>query len=57
VPGYPVTPILFVLASAAIVANTLVTQSAVALRGIGVVAIGIPAFYLWQARRRRKTAA
>lgn len=56
VPGYPVTPILFVLASAAIVINTLLTQPGIALRGLVVVAIGVPAFYLWQAQRRRRTA-
>lgn len=56
VPGYPVTPILFVLASAAIVINTLVTQPGIALRGLVVVAIGVPAFYLWQAQRRQRAA-
>jgi APA family basic amino acid/polyamine antiporter len=57
VPGYPVTPILFVLASAAIVINTLFTQPGIALRGVVVVAVGIPAFYLWQAKRKRDTAS
>jgi APA family basic amino acid/polyamine antiporter len=55
VPGYPVTPTLFVLASAAIVVNTLVTQPGVALRGLVVVAIGLPAFWIWQTRRRPTT--
>lgn len=53
VPGYPVTPILFVLASAAIVVNTLMTQPGIALRGLIIVAVGVPAFYAWQAQRRR----
>ena len=53
VPGYPVTPILFVLASAMIVINTLVTQPGIALRGVVVVAIGVPAFYIWRAQRGR----
>lgn len=56
VPGYPVTPILFVLASGAIVVNTLMTQPGIALRGLIVVAVGIPAFYAWQAQRRSRKA-
>jgi APA family basic amino acid/polyamine antiporter len=50
VPGYPFTPILFVLSAAAIVANTLVSQPQRALVGIAVVLIGTPAFYLWKAK-------
>jgi len=57
VPGYPVTPILFVLASAAIVINTLLTQPGIALRGLIVVAIGVPAFYAWRVQRRRRATA
>jgi basic amino acid/polyamine antiporter, APA family len=57
VPGYPVTPILFVLASGAIVVNTLLTQPGIALRGLIVVAVGVPAFYAWQAQRRSRPTA
>jgi len=52
-PGYPVTPLLFVLSAAAIVANTIVTQPARAAVGIGIVLAGVPVFYLWRARRSR----
>jgi APA family basic amino acid/polyamine antiporter len=51
VPGYPVTPMLFVAAAGALVINTLVTQSLRAVIGLGVVAVGVPAFYLWRAKR------
>lgn len=54
VPGYPVTPVLFVAASAAIVLNTLFTQPGRALVGIGVVLTGVPAYLLW---RRSAVAA
>jgi APA family basic amino acid/polyamine antiporter len=53
VPGYPVTPILFVAASAAIVINTLVTQPARALVGLAVVFAGAPAYWLWRRVHRR----
>lgn len=49
--GYPVTPALFVLASAAIVVNQLRAQPAEALFGAAVVASGWPVA-LWVTRRR-----
>ena len=55
VPGYPVTPALFVIASAAIVLNTLATQPGRALLGLGVVLAGAPAYWLW--RRAQPTSA
>jgi APA family basic amino acid/polyamine antiporter len=50
VPGYPLTPILFVLASSAIVLNTLVTQPGRALVGIAGVLSGVPVYLLWRRR-------
>jgi APA family basic amino acid/polyamine antiporter len=54
VPGYPVTPVLFVAAATALVLNTIMTQSVRAAIGLGVVALGAPAFYAWRARRARQ---
>ena len=53
VPGYPVTPALFVIAAGALVVNTVATQSLRAAIGLGVVALGAPAYYLWRALRGR----
>jgi APA family basic amino acid/polyamine antiporter len=53
VPGYPLTPILFCASAAAIVLNTLAAQPRRALLGLGMVALGVPAFYAWRARGRR----
>lgn len=50
VPGYPVTPALFVLAAGAIVVNTVVSQPRQAAIGLGMVALGAPAYYAWRAR-------
>ena len=49
-PGYPVTPVVFIVVSAAIVLNTLVAQPAQALLGLGIILLGTPA-YLWWNRR------
>jgi len=53
VPGYPLTPALFVLAAAAIVINTVYSQPGQAAIGIGMVLLGAPAYVVW----RRKRAA
>jgi APA family basic amino acid/polyamine antiporter len=50
VPGYPVTPALFILAASAIVANTVVARPAQALAGLGIVLIGTPAYLFWRRR-------
>jgi APA family basic amino acid/polyamine antiporter len=48
VPGYPITPLLFVLSAAAIVINTIVHQPGRAAVGLGLVALGVPAFVIWR---------
>ncbi|MDB4876732.1 MAG: amino acid permease [Gemmatimonadetes bacterium] len=52
-PGYPVTPLLFAIAAAALVLNTMREQPRQAFIGICAVLLGTPAFYLWRARSRR----
>jgi APA family basic amino acid/polyamine antiporter len=54
VPGYPITPILFVLSAAAIVVNAIFTQPRTVLVGLAFVLLGIPAFVIWRARRIRQ---
>jgi APA family basic amino acid/polyamine antiporter len=53
VPGYPLTPILFVASAAAIVLNTVVSQPGRAAAGFGVMLLGSPAYLLWRRRRER----
>jgi APA family basic amino acid/polyamine antiporter len=50
VPGYPWTPLLFIIAAAALVGNTIATQPARAAVGIGVVLLGLPVYYIWRPR-------
>jgi APA family basic amino acid/polyamine antiporter len=58
VPGYPLTPFLFVLTAAAIVANPILlafrdpNQFRHLIVAIVLFALGIPAYYLWRRRSR-----
>jgi basic amino acid/polyamine antiporter, APA family len=56
VPGYPLTPIIFIVAAAALVANTIATQPLRAALGLGIVAMGVPAYFFWRHRARTHTA-
>ena len=49
--GYPVTPVLFLLAAGWLIVNTLLTSPRQALAGLGLMALGVP-FYLFWSRRR-----
>jgi APA family basic amino acid/polyamine antiporter len=46
--GYPVTPVLFILAALFIAFNTLLNQPVNALIGLGIILVGIPAYLYWQ---------
>jgi APA family basic amino acid/polyamine antiporter len=48
--GYPVVPALFLLASLALVASTLVERPRESLLGLGLVALGLPAYARWRRR-------
>ena len=58
-PGYPATPIVFILAAAALVLNTV--WSSLQSRddakkmaiGISIVLIGIPIYFIWRLRLQR----
>jgi len=51
VPGYPWTPLLFILAAAALVINTVATQPVRAGIGLGIVLLGAPAYLIWRSRK------
>ena len=53
VPGYPVTPVLFILSAAAIVGNTIYNQPGRAVVGLGMVLLGAPAYLLWRRGKSR----
>lgn len=45
--GYPVVPILFIAGSAAFVLNTLIERPVESLTGLGLLALGLPAYWYW----------
>jgi amino acid transporter len=46
--GYPVTPVLFILAALFIAFNTLANQPLNALAGLGIIVLGIPTYFVWK---------
>ncbi len=52
VPGYPWVPVVFIVSYMLILANILFSRPREALAGIGIVFLGIPAYFFWS---RKKT--
>lgn len=46
--GYPVVPVVFVIGSLAVVVNTLIEKPVESLAGLGLLALGLPAYLYWQ---------
>jgi basic amino acid/polyamine antiporter, APA family len=51
VPFYPWTPLLFIVAAAALVVNTILAQPRPALIGLAIVFAGAPVYAIWRARK------
>ena len=49
--GYPIVPIVFVVTSLALAANTIREQPRETLTGLAMLLLGLPVFF-WQRRRR-----
>ena len=48
VPGYPLTPLLFVAAAVALVLNVVISSGKNAIVGLAMVALGLPVFLVWR---------
>ena len=48
VPLYPILPVVFIIASLALMANALITDTTLTLVSFTIVATGVPAYFLWQ---------
>ena len=54
--GYPVVPLVFIAGSAAFVLNTLFERPVESFAGMGLVALGLPAYWYWGRRGRLGTS-
>jgi APA family basic amino acid/polyamine antiporter len=50
VPGYPITPLIFILAALYVVLGSLLSNPANAMKGTGLMALGVPVFLFWKRR-------
>ncbi|HZM87238.1 MAG TPA: APC family permease [Blastocatellia bacterium] len=61
VPGYPWTPLLFIVSSVILVANTLVDnlrdQPGKTALAVGMIALGLPAYFIWRSRSSRESSS
>jgi APA family basic amino acid/polyamine antiporter len=53
-PGYPVIPIVFLLATFALLVNTFVATPRQALQGVGMLLLGLPFYGFWSRRLARR---
>lgn len=56
VPGYPWTPLLFVAAAAALVLNVVISTPKNGAAGLGIVAVGLPAYLIWRKRATERSS-
>lgn len=52
--GYPVVPLIFILASIGILINTMIEKPVEAFAGLGIMALGIPAYFYWKKKKDRE---
>lgn len=55
--GYPVTPVLFLIFTAAFLTNMLMTRPIPSFAGLLLIASGIPVYFIWVRRRRAASVA
>ena len=51
-PLFPFTPVLFLLATVAIIVSDLTSTGLRAWAGVGIAALGFPVYFVWKGRRR-----
>ena len=51
--GYPVTPVIFILACTGILINTLFESPVESLAGLGITAVGVPVYFYWRGKQRK----
>jgi APA family basic amino acid/polyamine antiporter len=49
--GYPVVPMVFIIALSGILLNTLIRRPIESLAGVALMVVGIPVYYFWKKKR------
>jgi APA family basic amino acid/polyamine antiporter len=52
-PGYPILPLIFILAALYVVVGSVASNPANAVKGIVLIALGVPVFSFWDRRKSR----
>jgi APA family basic amino acid/polyamine antiporter len=55
VVGYPVTPVIIILFALALIINTVVVQTKQSIIGLFLVLSGVPVYYYFKNRNRKKS--
>jgi APA family basic amino acid/polyamine antiporter len=53
-PGFPVAPLIFILAAVYVVVGSIASNPGNAVRGGGLIALGVPVYWFWDRRRGGK---
>ena len=56
-PGYPILPLIFIMAAVYVVAGSIASNPANAIKGSALIALGVPVFLFWERRKRRTVSA
>jgi APA family basic amino acid/polyamine antiporter len=54
-PGFPVLPLFFILAAGYVVVGSVASNPAIALRGGGILVLGVPVYLFWRVNSYRPT--
>ena len=55
--GYPVTPVIFILAALYISINSLLTSFGNSMKGLAIILLGLPFYLFWKRKNARAAAA
>jgi hypothetical protein len=55
--GYPATPLLFVAITAWFLGNMLITRTGPSLASLGLMATGVPVYFIWRKQRAVRAEA
>ena len=54
--GYPVTPIIFILAALYISVTSLLTSFGNSMKGLAIILLGLPFYFFWKIKRQKAAA-